>query len=344
MEFEANFEINKIWNAEIVSHQGNRYVIKDVRSNDNVYAGETTTFGFVAKGQTGANDFTFNGQELDIDSGIKDDNDDDDKKTSFSQPSLSSKAISVGFENHSDDAKYNKSAQSKDWQVHWSNSSWMDNYAQISDDEAKSGENSLRITYRPDTTTGGSAAWKLPTAKEYYLSYWVKFENNFDFDGDKHSGGKLPGLAGAGGYCSGGATCNGNNGFSARYMWGQNGQARLYLYHMDKPGQWGENFDFKDDDGDTLYFERGKWHNLIQRVKINDGNASNGEIDVWMDGEQVLALDDLKLATNNKGIDALMFNTFHGGSSTDWLPDHKQYSYFDDVVVSTEASDVGLSA
>ena len=258
-------------------------------------------------------------------------------------PSPSNKAITLGFEQHNNGTKYDRAAQSKDWDVKWVNTQRMDNYAFISDEEAHSGNKSLEITYTPHDRTGAGAIWELPSEKEYYLSYWVKFEDDFDFDGSKQSGGKLPGLAGAGGHCGGGDTCNGNNGFSSRYMWRENGRAQLYLYHMDKPSKWGEEFWFKDSDGDDVYFERGKWHNLIQRVRINDGNKSNGEVDVWMNGEQVLDLDDLKFVTNNKGIDAILFASFHGGGSSDWFPDHEQNSYFDSIVVSTDAADVGLS-
>lgn len=250
--------------------------------------------------------------------------------------------ITVGFEQHSLGTKYTRSAQSQDWNVSFSDDSKMRKYAIITDREAHSGEKALKITYPSDRIGGGSGAWKLPPEKEYYLSYWVKFSNDFDFDGSKHSGGKLPGLAGAGGYCSGGQTCNGNNGFSARYMWGKEGRAKLYLYHMDKPTQWGENFWFKDGEGEDIYFQRGQWHNLIQRVKINDGYKSNGEIDIWMDGEQVISLQGIRFVTNNQGIDALMFSTFHGGNSSDWLPDYEVYSYFDDFVISTRAKDVSL--
>lgn len=251
------------------------------------------------------------------------------------------KVISVGFEKHISGTTYNKSAQSQDWEVVMSKSSWMNNYAFITDQEAHSGSKSLKITYRPDAQTGGNASWGIPEQKEYYLSYWVKFAVDFDFDGSKHSGGKLPGLAGAGGLCVGGQTCDGNNGFSARYMWRKNGRVQLYLYHMDKPGKWGEEFFFKNSDGNDVYFQRGKWHHLIQRVKINDNIKSNGEIDVWMDRHKVLSLANLRFVTNNKGIDQLYFNTFHGGSSSSWWPDHKVYSYWDDFIVFTNPS-VGL--
>lgn len=271
--------------------------------------------------------------------------DDDDASTPppvSSPPTLSSQAITVGFENHNVGTEYDRSAQEKDWEVNWVDTKLTDDSAFISDKEAHSGNQSLEISYSPDERKGAGAAWAIPEEREYYLSYWVKFEDNFDFDGSKNSGGKLPGLAGAGGYCSGGDTCNGNNGFSSRYMWGEQGRAKLYLYHMDKPTQWGENFWFKDKLGRDIYFETGQWHNLIQRVKINDGDRANGEIDVWMNGEQVLDIDDLQFVSNNKGIDALMFSTFHGGNSKDFLPEREVHSYFDEIVISTNASDVGL--
>ncbi len=258
--------------------------------------------------------------------------------------SNSSQIIEIGFENHVAGTKYNKSAQSQDWEVIGSKESWM-NQALITDSEAHSGNQSLRITYQPDEISGGSAVWNLPSENEYYLSYWVKFEDDFDFDGPKKSGGKLPGLGArdeAGDLCSGGQTCTGDNGFSSRYMWNKNGKAILYLYHMDKPGKYGEGFSFEGSDGSEKYFQRGKWHNLIQRVKINDGNQSNGEIDVWMDREPVLSIDKLKFVTNNQGIDSLYFSTFHGGNNSDWLPEREVYSYWDNFLVSTNAADVGL--
>lgn len=347
VEFEADFEIQKIWNAEIVSHVGNRYVIKNGRWNDEIETGETVKFGFSAgvdnKTINKPLNYKLNQQELD--NNLPDITPTPFPKTPKITPptnNLSPQAISVGFEQHNAGRKYGLNDQKKDWKVGWSQSSWMDNYAKITNDESHTGNKALRITHRPDVMSGGSANWKLPSQKEYYLQYSVMFEDDFDFDGSKQSGGKLPGLAGAGGLCSNGQTCNGNNGFSARYMWGKEGRAKLYLYHMDKPTKWGENFWFQDSDGEDIFFEPGEWHTLTQRVRINDGNKRNGSMDVWMDGEQVLDIDGLQFVNNNKGVDSVMFSTFHGGNSKGFLPDSTVFSYYDDFVVSGNARDVGL--
>ncbi len=140
VEFDAKFEIDKIWNAEIVSRKGDRYVIKDVSSNDNVYAGETTTFGFTADtdGKTiTPSNFVFNGQKIDAE--IEEIEETPPSPSSTPTPNPSDKAITVGFEQHNDGTKYNQSAQSKDWDVNWINKGQMDNYAFITDDEVHSG-------------------------------------------------------------------------------------------------------------------------------------------------------------------------------------------------------------
>ena len=259
-----------------------------------------------------------------------------------SQPSqLSSNAISVGFENHANGTTYGTVTQRQDWDAAWSVQMNEGELASITNQEAHSGNNSLKIDYPANAQSNVGAKWQVPAQQEYYLSYWVKFEDNFDFDGARLSGGKLPGL-GSGDLASGGNKPNGNNGFTSRYMWRENGRAVLYLYHMDQPDIWGEDISLTGADGSDKYFERGKWHNMIQRVKVNDGSQSNGEIDVWMDNEQVLDLDGLRFMTNNQGIDTTYFSTFHGGSGSDWWPEQDVNAYFDDFVVSTNAADVGL--
>ena len=81
---------------------------------------------------------------------------------------------------------------------------------------------------------------------------------------------------------------------------------------------------------------------MIQRLKINDSDTSNGEIEVWMDKEKVLDMDELRFVTNGRGIDQFYFNTFHGGNGSSWWPDQNVDAYFDDFIISTNPADVGL--
>ncbi|GGF69232.1 hypothetical protein GCM10007301_31150 [Azorhizobium oxalatiphilum] len=64
VEFDADFAISNIWNAVIVSHVGNHYVIRNASYNANVATGKDTAFGFqAAPGATGttASGFRING-------------------------------------------------------------------------------------------------------------------------------------------------------------------------------------------------------------------------------------------------------------------------------------------
>ena len=69
LEFDAPFEITNIWNAEIVSRQGNHYVIRNASWNGTIPAGASTAFGFQAgpgniTTTTDPSDYVLNGQPL----------------------------------------------------------------------------------------------------------------------------------------------------------------------------------------------------------------------------------------------------------------------------------------
>jgi len=213
-------------------------------------------------------------------------------------------------------------------------SSWRN--ASITDSPSL-GSRSLRIRYQSGTFGGGSGPnveTILPPKDEYYLSYWIQFADNFDWGG-RHEGGKLPGLAGKG-LASGGQEVTGSNGFTARYMWRPDGRAVIYLYHMDKPGKWGEDLQLKDASGLDKFFKRGQWHKLTQRIKINTGNNNDGHVQVWMDGEEVLLRTDIRFVNNGAKVDRFYFNTFHGGGDSDWAPSVTSYAYFDDIDIWSE--------
>ncbi len=256
-----------------------------------------------------------------------------------SDGTITTGAIERGFDNHDSGQSYSMDLQQHDWDVAFGETTAEN--ASISDEYAVSGDHSLKVTYQDDQNEAAASSWVLPEEDTYYLSYWVMFEEDFDFDGDDHSGGKLPGLASEG-LASGGSNVTGENGFTARYMWREDGAAELYLYHMDKPGKFGESFEFVDDNGDPIKFEPGEWHQLTQRVTVNDQGRSNGEVAVWMDGVQVLDLDELRFVTDGSGVDRLYFSSFFGGGDDGWLPDDDVSAYFDDIVVSTDPADVGL--
>lgn len=317
--FNLPYRIKEVYGVDLDSNNDGSYIISGLNDWNSLNAGQKVKAIFIIDS---------NGGEV-INPEFS------DAEPSFFQP------IAVSFENHADNTLYDRTAQQRDWDVEWSTQ--LDLYGYISTQAPHSGTKSLRLRYPSDRQSNVGASWIVPNRKEFYLSYWILFAQNFDFNGkyDWSSGGKLPGL-GSQGLCNGGSSCDGNNGFSARYMWRENGRAVLYLYHMNKAGQYGDDIQLTGSDGRTKYFERGQWHNLVQRVKINDGDRSNGEIDVWMDREKVLSNRNFKFVTNGQGVNRVFFSTFHGGYGEAWWPSEDVYAYFDDFVVSNRAADVGL--
>lgn len=201
-----------------------------------------------------------------------------------------------------------------------------------------SGRKSLRVEYPKGGVgpqeTGAQVELKFPSRDVAYMSYWMRFSDNFSF-GTTNEGGKLPGLCG-GNNCSGGDNCDGTNGFSARFMWRAGGQIVLYLYHMDKPEKYGEDHPLKYADGSNVIFERGTWHHIEERVKINSaGDVYDGEVQAWVDGKEVLSLKGLRFTNNGDKVDKLYISTFHGGDDETWAPTETCHIWFDDIRIGT---------
>lgn len=214
------------------------------------------------------------------------------------------------------------------------------------------GGRSLRVLYPQDSVgpsdnTGGGAQWRMDLGQSYdelYLSYRIRFGAGFDFV----RGGKLPGLAGGTGN-TGGNVPDGTDGWSARMMWrtdGSGGSATTrdaanavqYVYHPDQPDTFGEDFRWDDGpDDEWVEFEDDRWYQFEHRVLMNTPGENDGEIQAWLDGEQVLDVQGLRFRdVSTFGIDELLFSTFFGGSSDIWAPSKDEFVYYDDFVVSTE--------
>ena len=51
----------------------------------------------------------------------------------------------------------------------------------------------------------------------------------------------------------------------------------LYLYHMDKPGKYGEDHSLVYPSGEDVVFTPGRWFRIVERVKVNSGDNRDGE-------------------------------------------------------------------
>ncbi len=90
----------------------------------------------------------------------------------------------------------------------------------------------------------GGGGWRMPFARrdEAELTYQLCFEEGFDFK----KGGKLPGLCGGPKTITGGDAVSGRDGFSVRLMWRKEGRGQAYVYHMDQPSKYGDEFNFPE--------------------------------------------------------------------------------------------------
>ncbi len=213
----------------------------------------------------------------------------------------------------------------------------------IDNSTSVSGTKSLRVTYPANTFGPDINGFQLPLlvdpVDELYMSYWICFSENFTW-GTTNYGGKVPGIAG-GDNCSGGEYCVGTNGFSCRFMWRTGGKIGLYLYDMTKECFYGEDHELLHENGSNVYFVPGQWLHIAERVKINSSSSSSdGEVEVWVNGEQVLLLKNRKFVTNDDKCDKLYLSSFHGGDDNTWCPKETCYIWYDDIKISTKKSDV----
>ncbi len=189
------------------------------------------------------------------------------------------------------------------------------------------GSASQRSAGADGTTHGGSQLyldWSDGPADDAYLSYWVRFERDFDFV----KGGKLPGLFG-GRVTSGRHIPDGSNGFSTRYMWRAHGAGEVYAYlptsvtHGTSLGRG------------TWTWPTGLWVNVEQHVALNVPGQRDGRVEVWLNGQQVLEVKNLKFrSTLDLRIQGLFFSTFFGGGDSSWATPRDQWAEFADFRLS----------
>ena len=205
--------------------------------------------------------------------------------------------------------------------------------AEIVDGTAAYAGRSLRLKY-PEGTYGSReqaihARIALPRSyDEIHLSYRVRFGDGFDFV----RGGVLPGLLGGAGRTGSDNPPDGSNGWKGHLMWRSRGAAVLNVQHPDQSDIHGDSFplDFR--------FRPGRWHSVEYRFVMNDLGKKNGLLQLWLDGMEALFVKDLRFRdVDTFAVDAFHLWTFFGGGDATWATTKDEYTYFDDVVFSTES-------
>lgn len=192
-------------------------------------------------------------------------------------------------------------------------------------------------------STPSGATWETDighSGDQLYMSYWVKFENGFDFV----KGGKLPGLGGSTDFPYG------SKGFTTRLMWREGGKLEFYLHGYEINNSSGaEPYRlFWDTAGYHASVTTGKWHHIEIRQKLNSPGKRDGILQGWLDGQLVCNDSDNSgvrgADSSSTKINHLYFSTFFGGSSapqSQWQPKKDVFASFDDFIVSTQP--IGMS-
>ena len=212
------------------------------------------------------------------------------------------------------------------WKKQWPGCAYEDGIAEGRVESVQeAGTHWLRTLY-PKGSHGsdeGGAGWRFPLKAEagMTLRYELVFEPDFDFV----KGGKLPGLCGGEKTITGGDKCNGLEGWSARLMWRKDGRGQAYVYHMNQPSKYGDEFDFPK----SFHFEKGKPYSIQLRVEMNTVGKRDGKLMVWVNDEKLVERLDMEWrAKADISVDGLLFNTFHGGSDSSWAPSRDCHTRF----------------
>jgi len=168
---------------------------------------------------------------------------------------------------------------------------------------------------------------------EYSLNYDVHFEQGFQFV----RGGKLLGL-GPEKHIAGGRPIV-PGGWSARVTFKEDGLARLYTYHQDMQGQYGDRPAVQN----RFTFENEHFYSVSLHVRVNDDpEVANGFSRLYVDGELIERHEGLRLRgtdSEDSLINKFMFSSFHGGHMPEWAPRDEDgnyktvYATFDNISV-----------
>ena len=177
-------------------------------------------------------------------------------------------------------------------------------------------------------------------ADDLYISYWIKFSDNFDFT---KCGGKLPSLGGE--YTD-------RSRWKGRIMFRRGGSIQFYPELEGSEDSFSSDFDrfwgVKEvDRGDictnefTPYLGDNQWHNIELHYKFETPGQNDGYFEGWVDGGLGYKRTNSDkfgfwrpTGSNDISINYLLLSTFLGGSSTEYEQNQDVFAWFDEFKVS----------
>ncbi len=207
--------------------------------------------------------------------------------------------------------------------------------------------NALKITIPEGEHYGLSAFYYIEpeqfSSSHAYLHYNLKLDSSWY----SSVGGKLPGFTGT--YMNrpyragwGGRASNGNNGWSARGLFGGSISDKnlfsnhipigSYLYHTNVNKTYGAGKYWNLHPNGMLQTNR--WYSIEQYIKINKKNINDGELKAWVNGQLVYHERNINFTNHPQvGLEAVWINIYHGGKKTAMKDLHL---YIDNLIISNK--------
>ena len=199
--------------------------------------------------------------------------------------------------------------------------------------ERVGGDFVVRQSLRPSSigSARGFGQRRVDAARSYTLTQDIQFEQGFDLGGTS-VGGKV-GFGFYGGTSPTGGSIS-PDGWSARLMWRENnngtGRFVVYSYAFDRVpvgGSFGEDYRLAQHE-----IPFGQYVNVAMTVTANTPGNSDGSVQVWVDGVQLLDRGGIMWQRNGvPGVDKVGYSTFYGGNSAAWAPERVGHLRFRDV-------------
>lgn len=184
-------------------------------------------------------------------------------------------------------------------------------------------------------------------SEDLYLSYWVKFSDNFEFN---KCGGKLPSL--------GGSTANSTQDrWKGRIMWRNGGAIQFYMelpdnsFSADNDTRFWGPVAVPTSSSDICdlryqpYLSQPGWHNIELHYKFETPGMNDGLFEGWVDGANNESINATVFnnyrptgtTRENITINTILLSAFLGGSDlNDYAPTQDTFAWFDEFRVSTQ--------
>lgn len=226
----------------------------------------------------------------------------------------------------------------REWKDLWPGIKWAngpdEGRLEVDEEIAHGGDGkSIKVLYPQGGKQSGNsgAQWFADLKGNYedlYMSYWVRFDEDFDFV----LGGKLPGLGGANSYD------DRTHEWSGRLMWREDGKAEFYIHvPVENDIDPGTRF-WWNTEGFQAQFIPGQWHHIELRMKMNTPGQHDGLMEGWFDGQKAATYSNFYFrseATGSASIAWMFFSTFFGGSSSSiWEATKDEHAWYDSLIVS----------